>query len=97
MPGKTPQRKGGSNKPVENGVRSTKDVEGGKGKAKKSAANDTDEEMTVVVPPSKKQSSAPPPADADGDVAMGDEEKGEEGPVEVDPAVQAVAGTFSAI
>ncbi|KFH48226.1 26S proteasome regulatory subunit-like protein [Hapsidospora chrysogenum ATCC 11550] len=91
MPGKTPQRKGGNNKPVENGVRSTKDVEGGKGKAKKSAAKDTDEEMTVVVPPSKKQSSASPPADADGDVAMGDEDKGEEGTVEVDPAVQAVA------
>lgn len=92
MPGKTPQRNG--NKPVENGLRNNKDVEGGKSKSKK-AATDGDEEMTVVVPPSKasKQSSAPP-ADADGDVSMGDEDKGEDTAAKVDPAVQAIAGTF---
>ncbi|KAL6852972.1 26S proteasome non-ATPase regulatory subunit [Amphichorda felina] len=89
MPGKTPQRNG--NKPVENGLRNNKDVEGGKSKSKK-AATDGDEEMTVVVPPSKasKQSSAPP-ADADGDVSMGDEDKGEDTAAKVDPAVQAIA------
>jgi 26S proteasome regulatory subunit N3 len=89
MPGKTPHNNG--KKPVENGVRSSKDAK--KTKSKK-AAKDGDEEMTVVVPPSKtpKQTSAPPPADADGDVSMGDEQKNEDGTDKVDPVAQTVAG-----
>lgn len=89
MPGKTPSRNGKN--PLENGVRSNKDAESKDAKNKsKKAAKDGDEEMTVVVPPSKK--AAPPPADADGDVAMGDE-GADDAEVKVDPVVQAVAGT----
>jgi 26S proteasome regulatory subunit N3 len=97
MPGKTPN----GNEPVENGVRPNQDVDmkddstsGLKGKGKK-AAKEGEDEMTVVVPPSKalKQPSALPPVpDADGDVAMGDEEKADDGEVKVDPVVQTVAG-----
>ncbi|WYZ34151.1 hypothetical protein EsH8_I_000427 [Colletotrichum jinshuiense] len=87
MPGKTPSRNGKN--PLENGVRSNKDAESKDAKNKsKKAAKDGDEEMTVVVPPSKK--AAPPPADADGDVAMGDE-GADDAEVKVDPVVQAVA------
>jgi 26S proteasome regulatory subunit N3 len=96
MPGKTPRSNG--QKPVENGVKKSKDAESGKSKSKK-ATKDGDEEMTVVVPPSKatKQSSAPPPADADGDVSMSGEDKAGEEAEKVDPAVQAVAGEFYGI
>lgn len=82
MPGKTPNKSG--DKPVANGTRSKAAAD------KKKADKDGDEEMTVVVPPAKnpKQAKAPS-ADADGDVAMGDEEK----EAEVDPAEQAVTGT----
>ncbi|KAK0384592.1 hypothetical protein NLU13_8678 [Sarocladium strictum] len=88
MPGKTPRNNG--KEPLENGVKDSKDSK--KSKSKK-AAKDGDEEMTVVVPPSKatKQNSAQPPADGDGDVAMGDEEKNEDGSEEVDPVAQTVA------
>lgn len=92
MPGKTPHN---GKKPVENGVKKTKDAEvkdSGKSKGKK-AAKDGDEEMTVVVPPSKtsKQASVPAP-DADGDVSMGDEAGADAGEIKVDPAVQTVIG-----
>lgn len=92
MPGKTPHRNG--KEPLENGVRKDGSAKDSKSKGKK-AAKDGDEEMTVVVPPSKgaKQSSAPPPADAEGDVAMG-EDGSEDAAVKVDPVVQAVAGTW---
>ncbi|KAK1829384.1 proteasome regulatory subunit C-terminal-domain-containing protein [Podospora conica] len=86
MPGKTPDKE-----PVENGgYRGGKDINK-KPKTKKSI-KDNDDEMTVVVPPSKssKQSSAPPPNDADGDVAMDDSDKVEDGAVKVDPVVQAI-------
>ncbi|CRK41484.1 hypothetical protein BN1708_001808 [Verticillium longisporum] len=93
MPGKTPNSNG--NKPTQNGYRSTKDVDMKDAKSKnKKGAKDGDEEMTVVVPPSKgtKQSSTLPPPDADGDVAMGDEENADDdAAVKVDPVVQAVA------
>ncbi|KAJ3538097.1 hypothetical protein NM208_g6057 [Fusarium decemcellulare] len=89
MPGKTPNN---GKKPLENGIQKKKDVEmkdSSKSKGKK-PAKDADEEMTVVVPPSKssKQSSAQPPADAEGDVAMDDENAEEE--VKIDPVVQTV-------
>ena len=91
MPSKTPRDNG--KKPVENGVRSSKDSKKSSSKTKK-ASKDGDEEMTVVVPPPKatKQSSAPPPADVDGDVSMGDEEKIEDETAKVDPVAQTVAG-----
>ncbi|KUJ14892.1 uncharacterized protein LY89DRAFT_783948 [Mollisia scopiformis] len=99
MPSKTPHTNG--DKPVENGVNGTKDVEmkddapaplkGGKGKKVKEG----DEEMTVVVPPSKgSKLSAPPPKDTDGDVVMdGPEEiNGDDaGAVQIDPVAKAVA------
>ncbi|KAK3941318.1 proteasome regulatory subunit C-terminal-domain-containing protein [Diplogelasinospora grovesii] len=93
MPGKTPDKE-----PVENGgYRGGKDIDMKdndlKPKGKKSV-KDGDDEMTVVVPPSKaaqKQSSAPPPNDADGDVAMDDVDKADEGDVKVDPVVQAIS------
>jgi len=89
MPGKTPDKE-----PVENGgYRGGKDIDmkDKKPKSKKSI-KDNDDEMTVVVPPSKasKQSSAPPPNDGDGDVAMDDSDKAEDGAVKVDPVVQAI-------
>ncbi|KAK3321541.1 proteasome regulatory subunit C-terminal-domain-containing protein [Apodospora peruviana] len=91
MPGKTPDKE-----PVENGgYRGGKDIEMTdkdlKPKGKKSV-KEGDDEMTVVVPPSKasKQSSAPPPNDADGDVAMDDSSKAEDGEVKVDPVVQTI-------
>ncbi|KAK0725451.1 proteasome regulatory subunit C-terminal-domain-containing protein [Lasiosphaeris hirsuta] len=91
MPGKTPDKE-----PVENGgYRGGKDMEMKdkdlKPKGKKSI-KDGDDEMTVVVQPSKasKQASAPPPNDADGDVAMDDLDKAEDGQVKVDPIVQAI-------
>ncbi|OIW26529.1 hypothetical protein CONLIGDRAFT_477030 [Coniochaeta ligniaria NRRL 30616] len=96
MPGKTPDKE-----PVENGgYRGGKDIEmkekdeqeqaaSLKHKGKK-AAKDGEDEMTVVVPPSKKQSSVPPPNDADGDVAMDDLDKADDGEVKVDPVVQAI-------
>lgn len=99
MPGKTPDKE-----PVENGgYRGGKDMEmkekdeqeqaaSLKHKGKK-GAKDGEEEMTVVVPPSKKQSSVPPPNDADGDVAMDDLVKADDGEVKVDPVVQAINGT----
>tara|TARA_R110002060_G_scaffold28224_3_gene38130 strand:- start:811 stop:1116 length:306 start_codon:yes stop_codon:yes gene_type:complete len=100
MPSKTPHTNG--DKPVENGINGTKDVEmkddapatlkGGKGKKLKEG----DEEMTVVVPPSKgSKLSAPPPKDTDGDVAMDGNEgaEGEDaGAVKIDPVAKAVAG-----
>lgn len=89
MPGKTPSRNG--KEPLENGVRNNNKDET---KNKKKTAKDGDEEMTVVVPPSKK--AAAPAGDADGDVDMGDERK-DDADVEVDPVVQAVAGTPSLI
>lgn len=84
MPGKTPRSNG---KPVGQ----KEDVEmtdASKAKGKK-PAKDGDDEMTVVVPPSK--ASKQPRADAEGDVAMGDEEDAETEP-KVDPVVQTVAG-----
>ncbi|KAK3317853.1 proteasome regulatory subunit C-terminal-domain-containing protein [Cercophora scortea] len=91
MPGKTPDKE-----PVENGgYRGGKDIDMKdsdlKPKGQKSA-KEGDDEMTVVVPPSKatKQSSAPPPNDADGDVAMDDPSKAEDGEVKVDPIVQTI-------
>lgn len=91
MPGKTPSRSGKD--PLENGVpNSSKDAESKDAKSKsKKAAKDGDEEMTVVVPPSKKAAAIT--ADADGDVAMGDENNADDAEVKVDPVVQAVAGT----
>jgi hypothetical protein len=98
MPGKTPHSNG--NEPVENGIRPNQDVDmkddttsSLKAKGKK-AAKEGEDEMTVVVPPSKaqRQSSAAPPPDVDGDVAMGDEEKADDGEVKVDPVVQTVSG-----
>ncbi|KAJ3940880.1 26S proteasome non-ATPase regulatory subunit [Colletotrichum fioriniae] len=86
MPGKTPSRSGKD--PLENGVRKNNKDTDSKSKGKK-GAKDGDEEMTVVVPPSKK--AAAPPADADGDVAMGDEARADDAEVKVDPVVQAVA------
>ncbi|CCF35486.1 hypothetical protein CH063_07259 [Colletotrichum higginsianum] len=89
MPGKTPSRSGKD--PLENGVpNSSKDAESKDAKSKsKKAAKDGDEEMTVVVPPSKKAAAIT--ADADGDVAMGDENNADDAEVKVDPVVQAVA------
>jgi len=91
MPGKTPDKE-----PVENGgYRGGKDIDMSdkdlKPKGKKSV-KDGDDEMTVVVPPSKsnKQSSAPPPNDADGDVAMGDSDKADDGAVKIDPILQTI-------
>jgi 26S proteasome regulatory subunit N3 len=91
MPGKTPDKE-----PVENGgYRGGKDIDMTdkdlKPKGKKSI-KDGDDEMTVVVPPSKssKHSSAPPPNDADGDVAMDDSDKADDGAVKVDPVVQTI-------
>lgn len=100
MPGKMPHSNG--KEPVENGgIRGNRDVdmkdkdEQSSLKAKgKKASKDGEEEMTVVVPPSKKQSSAPPP-DADGDVAMDDSDKADDGEVKIDPVVQTVAGALS--
>lgn len=92
MPGKTPSRSGKD--PLENGVRKNNKDADSKSKGKK-GAKDGDEEMTVVVPPSKK--AAAPPADADGDVAMGDEAGADDAEVKVDPVVQAVAGTLCLI
>ena len=93
MPGKTPDKE-----PVENGgYRGGKDIDMKdndlKPKGKKSI-KDGDDEMTVVVPPSKstKHSSVPPPNDNDGDVAMDDSDKVEDGAVKVDPVVQAING-----
>lgn len=94
MPGKTPN--GNGKEPVENGgYPGSKDIEmkdesSLKGKGKK-ALKEGDDEMTVVVPPSKKQSSAPQPNDGDGDVAMDDSDKADDGEVKVDPVVQAVS------
>lgn len=91
MPGKTPDKE-----PVENGgYRGGKDIDMTdkdlKPKGKKSV-KDGDDEMTVVVPPSKsnKQSSAQPPNDVDGDVAMGDSEKADDGAVKIDPVLQTI-------
>lgn len=82
MPGKTPNN---GKKPLENGVQK-KDSSKAKGKK---AVKDGDEEMTVVVPPSKSsKKSAQAPADAEGDVAMDEEEE----ETKVDPVVQTVAG-----
>lgn len=89
MPGKTPDKE-----PVENGgYRGGKDIDMKDNDLKgKKSIKDNDDEMTVVVPPSKasKQSSAPPPNDADGDVAMDDLDKAEDGAVKVDPIVQTI-------
>lgn len=83
MPGKTPNN---GKKPLENGVQQKKDSSKAKGKK---AAKDGDEEMTVVVPPSKSsKKSTQAPADAEGDVAMDEEEE----ETKVDPVVQTVAG-----
>lgn len=95
MPGKTPKNSG--DEPFENGVRSNGDVEmkdSGKTKGR-NGAKDAEDEMTVVVPPSKstKQSSKQP-HDADGDVAMGEEDKADDGEVKVDPVAQTVAGKY---
>jgi 26S proteasome regulatory subunit N3 len=101
MPSKTPHTNG--DKPVENGINGTKDVEmkddaptslkGGKG----TKAKEGEEEMTVVVPPSKgSKLSAPSLKDNDGDVAMNGSENadGEDaGTVKVDPVAKTVAGT----
>jgi 26S proteasome regulatory subunit N3 len=100
MPSKTPHTNG--NKPVENRVNGTKDVEmkddapsslkGGKGKKLKEG----DEEMTVVVPPSKgSKLSAPPVKDTEGDIPMDgfEDEDGEDaGAVKIDPVAKAVSG-----
>ena len=96
LSGKTPDKE-----PVENGgYRGGKDIDmkdkdlNPKGKK---SIKEGDDEMTVVVPPSKasKQSSAPPPNDADGDIAMDDSSKAEDGEVKVDPVVQAINGMLN--
>ncbi|WZH46124.1 proteasome regulatory subunit C-terminal-domain-containing protein [Fusarium acuminatum] len=87
MAGKAPNNNG--KKPAGNNVQKNKDVEmtdSTKPKGKK-PAKDADEEMTVVVPPSKSKKSDKATADAEGDVAMGEEEEEEE----VDPVVQTIA------
>lgn len=87
MPGKTPDKE-----PVENGgYRGADKV---KPKGKKATKKEGDDEMTVVVPPSKasKQPSGAPPNDAEGDIAMDDAEKADEGEVKVDPVVQTISG-----
>ncbi|KAK7422089.1 26S proteasome non-ATPase regulatory subunit [Neonectria punicea] len=89
MPGKTPNGK----KPVENGLRKTKDVEMTDASKAKKGAKDADDEMTVVVPPSKaskQSSSSKAPADTEGDVSMDDDEA-EDSENKVDPVVQTVA------
>jgi 26S proteasome regulatory subunit N3 len=102
MPSKTPHTNGNGNKPVENGINGTREVEmkddapaplkGGKGGKK---VKEGDEEMTVVVPPSKASKlSAPPSKDTDGDVAMdgASELEGEDaGAIKIDPVAQAIA------
>jgi 26S proteasome regulatory subunit N3 len=85
MPGKTPQK---NSKTADNGNQDVEMKDSAKGKGKK-PTKDGDEEMTVVVPPSK--SSKQPTADSDGDVAMGDEAKGEDDETKVDPVAQTVA------
>jgi 26S proteasome regulatory subunit N3 len=103
MPGKTPDKE-----PVENGgYRGGKDIEMKEKDEQEQAASlkhkgkkvtkDGEDEMTVVVPPSKKQSSVPPPNDADGDVAMDDLDKADNGEVKVDPVVQAINGMLQTL
>lgn len=92
MPGKTPNGK----QPVENGIRKTQDVDmkdetSRKTKGKK--LKEGDEEMTVVVPPSKSSKQSPPTR-SDEDIDMDESGKVDDAEVKVDPAVQAVAGTF---
>ena len=92
MPGKTPDKE-----PVENGgYRGGKDIDMKDKDNLKPKGKKTDDEMTVVVPPSKasKQSSVPPPNDAEGDVAMDDEDKSGDLEVKVDPVVQTINGAL---
>ena len=105
MPGKTPHTNG--DKPVENGINGTKDVEmkddaptalkGGKGKKLKEG----EEEMTVVVPPLKgSKLSSTLQKDNDDDVIMdGPEDASEEdaGAVKIDPVAQTIAGMYDAL
>jgi 26S proteasome regulatory subunit N3 len=93
MPGKTPDKE-----PVENGgYRGGKDIEMKEkdeaSSLKHKGKKGDEEKITVVVPPSKKQSSQPPLNEADGDVAMDDADKADDGEVKVDPVVQAINGT----
>jgi len=89
MPGKAPKKE-----PVENGGYPGDDI---KPKGKKTVEK-PDEEMTVVVPPSKAPKHVPSPSpnqssDNDGDVAMDDSDKVEEGgEVKADPVVQTING-----
>jgi 26S proteasome regulatory subunit N3 len=90
MPGKTPDKE-----PVENGgYRGGKDIEMKEkdeaSSLKHKGKKGDEEKITVVVPPSKKQSSQPPLNEADGDVAMDDADKADDGEVKVDPVVQAI-------
>ncbi|KAL1884127.1 hypothetical protein VTK73DRAFT_6796 [Phialemonium thermophilum] len=94
MPGKTPDKE-----PVDNGgYRGGKDiVEKEKDEASslkhkgKKPTKEGEEEMTVVVPPSKSSKrSSVPPNDADGDVAMEDSDKVDDGEGKVDPVAQTI-------
>lgn len=92
MPGKTPQNNG--NEPIENGIKNNGDVEmqdSGKAKGKK-GAKEGDDEMTVVVPISKgSKEPSKQSRDAEGDVAMADDDAANDGE-KVDPVAQTVAG-----
>ena len=92
MPGKTPtERDTEAQKNAANGIKDVEmndDSSAAKKAAKGKAAKQGD--MTVVVPPSKSSKSPEPPADADGDVAMGDENAAE---VE-DPVAQTISSKF---
>lgn len=90
MPGKTPNGK----RPVENGVRKTKDIDmkdEASRKTKGKKLKEGEEEMTVVVPPSKSSKQSPPARpDNDEDVEMDGSGNVDDGEAKVDPAVQTV-------
>ncbi|PHH70312.1 hypothetical protein CDD82_7213 [Ophiocordyceps australis] len=96
MPGKTPKGNSNGKEPLENGTRSTRDVDKDKDKESKSkgskttAAMDIDEEMTVVVPPSKASKQPKQSRDADGDVSMNDGDEANDGQAGIDPTTQTV-------
>ncbi|PHH60762.1 hypothetical protein CDD81_1300 [Ophiocordyceps australis] len=97
MPGKTPKGNSNGKEPLENGLKSTRDVDKDKDKEAKSkgskttAAMDVDEEMTVVVPPSKASKQPKQSRDADGDISMNDGDEANDGQAGIDPTTQTVA------
>lgn len=87
MPSKTPN--GNGKKPVQNGTQKDTEMKDASKPKGKKGSKDGDDEMTVVVPPAKgKKGPTTRAADADGDVAMGDEDAAEQ----VDPTEQTVTG-----